>query len=69
VLLSPLAVLSLLPLAACAFTGTASAFLAVVSVGNMVFASGDLFAVAMVLAQVPPEATLRNKGWRVWWKV
>jgi hypothetical protein len=67
VLLSPLVVLSFVPLTACALTGTASAFLAAASVANAVFASGDLFAVGLVLAQVPLDATLRNKGWRVWW--
>jgi hypothetical protein len=69
VLLVPVAVVSLAPLAACTITGSASAFLAVVSVGNAVFASGDLFTVALLLAQVPPRAMLRNKGWRVWWKI
>jgi hypothetical protein len=68
VLLTPVVVLSFVPLAACALTATASAFLAVASVGNAVFASGDLLAVGLLLAQVPPHATLRNKGWRVWWK-
>jgi hypothetical protein len=65
VLLMPVAVISLLPLAACALTSSASAFLAVASVGNAFFASSDIFAVALLLAQVPPRAMLRNKGWRV----
>jgi hypothetical protein len=69
VLLMPIVVLSFVPLAACALTATASAFLTVASVGNAVFASGDLFAVGLLLAQVPLHATLRNKGWRVCWKV
>jgi hypothetical protein len=69
VLLMPVVVLSLVPLIACALTATAFAFLAVASVVNAFFASGDLFAVALLLAQVPPQATLRNKGWRVCWKV
>ncbi len=68
VLLMPVVVLSLIPLALCALTATALPFLAVASVVNAVFASGDLFAVGLLLAQVPPRATLRNKGWRVWWK-
>lgn len=69
VLLTPVAVLSLVPLMACALTGTASAFLAVTSVANALFASGDLLAVGLLLAQVPSRATLRNKGWRLYWKV
>jgi hypothetical protein len=68
VLLMPVVVVSLVPLAACALTASASPFLGVMSVGNAVFASSDLFAVALLLAQVPPRAMLRNKGWRVWWK-
>jgi hypothetical protein len=68
VLLTPVVVLSLIPLAVCALTATASPFFAVASVSNAVFASGDLFAVGLLLAQVPPHATLGSKGWRVWWK-
>lgn len=68
VLLVPVIALSLVPLAACAVSGTASAFVAIASVANALFASGDLFAAALVFAQVPLGATLRNKGWRVYWK-
>jgi hypothetical protein len=68
VLLMPLVVLSLLPLAVCALTARASAFLAIASVVNALFASSDLFSAGLLLAQVPSRAALRNKGWRVWWK-
>ena len=68
VLLAPLVVLSLVPLAASALTASASPFLAVASVSNALFASSDLFAAGLLLVRVPPHATLRNKGWRVWWK-
>jgi len=69
VLLTPVVVLSLLPLVACACMATASAFLAIASVTNALFASGDLFAVGLLLAQVPRHAMLRNKGWWVYWSV
>lgn len=69
VLLTPVVLLSLVPLAVCALTSTASAFLAAASVVNALFASGDLFAAGLVLARVPRDATLRNKGWRVYWKM
>ncbi len=69
VLLAPIVLISFLPLALCALTATASAFLAVASVVNAMFASGDVFAVGLLLAQVPLHARLRNKGWRVYWKV
>jgi hypothetical protein len=68
VLLMPVVALSLIPLVACGLAATPSAFLAVASVANALFASGDLFAVGLLLAQVPLGATLRNKGWRVYWK-
>lgn len=68
VLLAPIVGLSLAPLAACALAGVSSPFLTVASVANALFASGDLFAVGLLLAQVPTRATLRNKGWGVWWK-
>jgi len=67
VLITPVAVLSLVPLAACALTATGSPFLAVASLTNALFASGDLFAVGLLLAQVPQSAMLRSKGWRLYW--
>jgi len=69
VLLMPLVALSLAPLAVCVLSATASAFLAAVSVVNALFASGDVFAAGVVFTRVPLDATLRNKGWRVYWKV
>jgi len=68
VLLGPVVVLSLVPLVVCALTATASAFFAAVSVVNALFAAGDLFAAGLILARVPLDATLRNKGWRVYWR-
>jgi hypothetical protein len=68
VLIMPLVGLSLLTLVVCALTATASAFLAMAAVANALLASGDLFAVGSLLAQVPLDAQLRNKGWRVYWK-
>jgi putative zincin peptidase len=68
VLIAPVVVISLVPLAVCALTATASAFLAIGSAINVWFASGDLFAVGLLLAQVPTNAKLRNKGWRLYWK-
>ena len=68
VLLLPVVILSLVPLLACALTAAPSAFLAAASVINALLACGDLFTVGLLLAQVPLGATLRNKGWRVYWK-
>lgn len=69
ILLAPLVVLSVLPLAVCALASVSSPFLAVLSVTNALVASGDLFAVLLLLVQVPARATLRNKGWRLYWTV
>ena len=68
ILLTPLAVISLLPLALSAASATSSAALAFASVSNGLFAAGDLFAAGLVAWQVPRTATMRNKGWRVYWQ-
>ena len=68
ILLMPLAVISLLPLALCAVSGLSSAVLGFISVSNGLFAAGDLFAVGLVAWQVPRTATLRNKGWQLYWR-
>jgi hypothetical protein len=47
--------------------GTASVTVAFVSCLNMLAAGGDIFAVLMLLAQVPNRATVRNQGWRTYW--
>jgi hypothetical protein len=68
ILLAPLAVISLLPLVLCAASATSSAAVGFASVSNALFASGDLLAAGLVAWQIPRTATLRNKGWRVYWR-
>lgn len=35
---------------------------------NAIGAGGDLLSAVLVLAQVPPGASLRNQGWRTFWR-
>jgi hypothetical protein len=68
VLLTPLAVLSILPWLAEAIFHTGWALLPVISVVNAMAAGGDVFAAALIAWQVPAGATMQNQGWRSWWR-
>jgi hypothetical protein len=69
----PILVLSVFPLAACAVfdthPGPHTLLLAFVSVANGFSSCGDLLFFPMILAQVPRDATLRDQGWDMFWKV
>jgi hypothetical protein len=69
ILLMPLLIISFVPLLVCAFTGRSSSLLAFVSTLNALCACGDIFAAGLLFFQVPPNATVRNQGWRTFWKV
>jgi hypothetical protein len=43
--------------------------LAAISILNAMFAGGDLLGTAMIAAQVPANAQVRNQGWKTWWRV
>jgi hypothetical protein len=47
-----------------ALTATAAWF----STWNALFACGDYFGFALILAQVPRKAVLQNQGWHTFWK-
>lgn len=66
--LAPLGLLSITPLAVVLATGSSSTWWMLVSVINALASGGDVVIVAMVLAQVPKGAALRNKGWDTWWQ-
>ena len=68
ILLMPLLIISLVPLFACAIAGFSSPLVAFVSTLNALFAYGDMFGVGLLLFQVPWDATVRNQGWRTFWK-
>lgn len=70
VLLLPLLVISILPLVVAALIPLPSWLLiasAWCSVWNAIFACGDMFAVGLILAQVPAMARLRNRGYHTFW--
>jgi hypothetical protein len=65
----PIIMLSILPLLACSVIGHASVTIAFMSCFNMLAAGGDIFAILILLFQVPSGALVRNKGWRTYWKL
>jgi len=69
ILLMPLLVISFAPLLACAITDRCPPLFAFTSILNALLACGDIFAVGLLLFQVPAGATVRNKGWRTFWKI
>jgi hypothetical protein len=69
ILLMPLLIISIMPLFACAVAGRSSALLAFTSALNALFACGDMFGVGLLLFQVPSDATVRNQGYKTFWKI
>ncbi|MDZ4778721.1 MAG: DUF3267 domain-containing protein [Planctomycetia bacterium] len=70
VLLLPFLVISILPLVLAALIPLPPWLLiafAWCSVWNALFACGDMFAVGLILAQVPAMARLRNRGYHTFW--
>ncbi len=68
ILLMPLLVISLLPLLVCAVMGHSSGLLALISAFNALCACGDIFAVGLLLSQIPVDARVRNQGYRTYWR-
>jgi hypothetical protein len=68
ILLMPLLVISFVPLLACALTGRSSVLLAFTSIVNALGACGDIFAIGLLLFQVPSDARIRNQGYRTFWR-
>lgn len=64
----PTLVISLAPLAVSAVAGFARSLVAWISIWNVFFACGDLFGVALLLFQVPSRASVRNQGWKTYWR-
>jgi Putative zincin peptidase len=64
----PLLVISAVPLLTAALIGHASVTVAFASCFNALAAGGDLFAVCILLFQVPRTAMIPNKGYRTYWK-
>ena len=68
ILIMPLLVMSILPLLVLAITQTASGWLAFISSFNALLACGDILATGMIWYQLPASATVRNQGWKTYWR-
>jgi Putative zincin peptidase len=64
----PFMVLSLGPMVLFWITGKVFLWLVFVALVNGIGSCFDLLVIAMVLAQVPSNALIRNKGWLTYWK-
>lgn len=68
----PFLVVSVLPLLAAAIFGLPESgkgeWIAWCSTLNALFSCGDLFGIALIWAQVPRHALVRNKGYKTFWK-
>jgi hypothetical protein len=64
----PLFIISTVPLIVCAVTDWSSSWLALASALNALCACGDILGIGVLLFQVPADATVRNQGWRTFWK-
>jgi hypothetical protein len=68
ILLMPLLIISFVPLVMCAIAGHSSGLLAFSSALNALCACGDIFAVGLLLFQIPADARVRNQGYRTFWR-
>ena len=66
--LMPLFVITISPLLVSAALQTSCGWVAFVSSFNALVASGDVFAAGAILFQIPANATVRNQGWRTYWR-
>lgn len=64
----PFLVLTIAPLVAAAVMRTTHGLVAVLSILNGAFSCGDLVGMALIAAQVPADAQVRNQGWETWWR-
>lgn len=69
ILVMPLFLISVVPLVVSTIIGHASVTVAFLSSFNMLASGGDIFAICTLLLQVPNAATVRNNGWKTYWKV
>ena len=65
---APFVVLSVCPVLLCWITGRVVLWLVFVVLVNGIGSCFDLLVIGMVLAQVPSNALIRNKGWVAYWK-
>ena len=65
--LTPLVLLSVIPMLVMSVTGL-NPILTVLVFANAMGAAGDLIGFSLILVQVPRGATVRNQGWRTFWR-
>jgi hypothetical protein len=69
----PVLALTFVPLALwailCPAAPTVGWLLAWCGIWNALFSCGDLVGMVLVLAQVPGGATVRNQGWKTYWRM
>jgi hypothetical protein len=68
ILLMPLLVISFVPLLVAVVTQTSSGWAAFISSFNALLACMDMLGAGLVLFQIPRTATVRNQGWRTYWR-
>ena len=68
VLAAPIMLLTLLPLLLCVIFRWDLPGIAALAFANGLGAAGDLLGLILVTAQIPGGSTVRNKGWRSYWK-
>ncbi|HRV93147.1 MAG TPA: DUF3267 domain-containing protein [Anaerolineae bacterium] len=64
----PFLVLSILPIMLVGLLRWPSLELAALSIVNGAAASGDIIGIILVGLQVPASASVRNRGWRTYWR-
>lgn len=69
ILLMPLIIISVVPLLVSATAQVGPGWVAVVSVFNVLLAFSDLLLVSLVLFQIPKAATVRQQGWKTYWRL
>lgn len=68
ILLAPLAIISIVPLLIAAVAQIGSGWAAFVSAFNALLSCGDILGAGLVLSQIPSTQSVRNQGWRTYWK-
>jgi hypothetical protein len=68
ILLTPLFIISIVPLLVSAVTQVSSGWVAVVSVVNAFCACADMLDAGLVLFQIPATGIVRQQSWRTYWR-
>ncbi len=69
ILLTPLFIITIVPLLVSAVTQVSSGWVAFVSVFNAFLACADMLLASLVLFQIPATGVVRQQSWRTYWRV